>query len=70
VWIAKYGDEAVFQQFQSLMISMDDRPEMARSSRSVGAQGFISKAAANEVLPKAVDVLLTGGTFFPNEIRV
>lgn len=53
-----------------LMLSMHDGPEMARSSRSVGAQGFVTKAAANEVLLKAVDVLLTGGTFFPNGARL
>jgi len=48
-----------------LMLSMQDGPEMARSSRSVGAQGFVTKAATNEVLLKAVDVLIAGGTFFP-----
>jgi DNA-binding NarL/FixJ family response regulator len=53
-----------------LMLSIHDGPEMARSSRSVGAQGFITKAAANEVLLKAVDVLLEGGTFFPNDTHV
>jgi DNA-binding NarL/FixJ family response regulator len=53
-----------------LMLSMHDGPEMARSSRSAGAQGFVTKAAANEVLLKAVDALLTGGTFFPNDTRV
>ena len=53
-----------------LMLSIHDGPEMARGSRSVGAQGFITKAAANEVLLRAVDVLLTGGTFFPNDTCV
>ena len=46
-----------------LMLSMHDGPEMARSSQSVGAQGFVTKNEANEVLLKAVDVLLAGGTF-------
>lgn len=53
-----------------LMLSIHDGPEMARGSRSVGAQGFITKAVANEVLLRAADVLLTGGTFFPNDTCV
>jgi two-component system, NarL family, response regulator NreC len=48
-----------------LILSMHDGPEMARSSQSVGAQGFVTKKEANDVLLKAVDALLAGGTFLP-----
>lgn len=48
-----------------LMLSMHTGPEMVRISRMVGVQGFVTKAEVSEVLLRAVDVLLSGGTFFP-----
>ncbi len=48
-----------------LMLSMHTGPEMVRISRMVGVQGFITKAEVSGVLLRAVDVLLSGGTFFP-----
>lgn len=49
-----------------LVLSMHAVPEMARISRTVGVQGFVTKAEVSGVLLKAVDVLLAGGTFFPD----
>ena len=47
-----------------LMLSIHDGPQMVRSAQLVGAQGFVAKSQVEEVLLKAVDVLLSGGTFF------
>ena len=49
-----------------LMISTDAGSDNSEISRSVGAQGFVSKAECGQALLKAVDVLLAGGTFFSN----
>lgn len=49
-----------------LIYSADESPEAVEYSRAVGAQGFVNKNEIGEVLLKAVDVLLAGGTFFPN----
>ena len=48
-----------------LMFTADASPELARFTQSVGAQGIVRKTAHGGVLLKAVDVLLAGGTFFP-----
>jgi DNA-binding NarL/FixJ family response regulator len=49
-----------------LMLSMHAGSAMTKLSRSAGAQGFVTKADVGEVLLKAVDTLLAGGTFFPS----
>lgn len=48
-----------------LMFSADASPEISEFSRSAGAQGFVNKTELGEILLKAVDALLAGGTFFP-----
>ena len=47
-----------------LMLSVHDGPHLANNSQLVGAQGFVTKSQAGEVLLTAVDVLLEGGTYF------
>ncbi len=47
-----------------LMLSVHDGPHLANNSQLVGAQGFVTKSQAGEILLTAVDVLLEGGTFF------
>jgi DNA-binding NarL/FixJ family response regulator len=48
-----------------LMFTADASPELAQFTQSVGAQGIVRKTEHGGVLLKAVDVLLGGGTFFP-----
>jgi two-component system, NarL family, response regulator NreC len=48
-----------------LMYTADASPEVAQFTQSVGAQGIVRKTEHGGVLLKAVDVLLAGGTFFP-----
>ncbi len=54
----------VLPEIPVLMLSMHEGLELARSSRLAGAQGYVTKREASEVLLKAVEVLLAGGTFF------
>jgi two-component system nitrate/nitrite response regulator NarL len=49
-----------------LMFSTDTSPDIPRLSHSVDAQGFVSKNRLGEML-QAVDALLAGGTYFPND---
>ena len=48
-----------------IMLSMHDGQNIAREAQRVGAQGFVSKSAAGQVLLKAVDVVFRGQNFFP-----
>jgi DNA-binding transcriptional LysR family regulator len=48
-----------------IMLSMHDGQNIAREAQRVGAQGFVSKSAAGQVLLKAVDVVFHGQNFFP-----
>jgi DNA-binding NarL/FixJ family response regulator len=48
-----------------LMLSMHDGTEITRVARLVGAQGFLNKNEVGRVLVNAVDVLLAGGSYFP-----
>jgi DNA-binding NarL/FixJ family response regulator len=50
-----------------LMFSSDAGSDIPEMSQLVGAQGFVKKTEIGEVLLKAVDVLLAGGTFFPKK---
>ncbi len=55
-----------------LIMTMHDGDQILREVKTVGAQGFVSKAEAGLVLLQAVDALLKGQTFFrlpaPNAI--
>ncbi|MGB7496730.1 MAG: response regulator transcription factor [Candidatus Acidiferrum sp.] len=55
----------VLPQLPILILSMHAGSTMTKVSQSVGVQGFVSKSEVADVLLKAVDVLLAGGTFFP-----
>jgi DNA-binding NarL/FixJ family response regulator len=68
------GGLAAAQQIKSfrpqvpvLIFSQHDGDEIVLASRQARAQGFVTKSAASEVLLKAIDTLLAGATFFPNE---
>ena len=50
-----------------LMFSQHDGGEIVLAARQAKAQGFVTKSAASDVLLKAVDALLGGSTFFPND---
>jgi DNA-binding NarL/FixJ family response regulator len=48
-----------------LMLSMHEGQRIAREAQQAGAQGFVSKSAAGQVLLKAVEAVLQGQTYFP-----
>lgn len=48
-----------------LILSMHQGHSAVREAQQAGAQGFVSKSEAGDVLLKAVDAVLDGRTFFP-----
>jgi DNA-binding NarL/FixJ family response regulator len=54
-------------QIPILIFSQHDGNEIVMAARDAKAQGFVTKSAAFEVLLKAIDALLDGKTFFPDE---
>jgi len=48
-----------------LILSMHDSQTVRQACKRVGAQGYVSKANAGELLLRAVDSLARGETFFP-----
>lgn len=48
-----------------LILSMHDSQTVRQACRRAGAQGYVSKMKAAEILLRAVDLLVRGGTFFP-----
>jgi DNA-binding NarL/FixJ family response regulator len=52
-----------------LILSMHSGPQMNHLALSAGAQGFIPKSEVGVVLLAAVDTILAGGSFFPDEHR-
>jgi two-component system nitrate/nitrite response regulator NarL len=48
-----------------LMLSMHEGQPISREAQQAGAQGFVSKSAAGQVLLKAVEAVLQGQTYFP-----
>lgn len=51
-----------------LMLSGINSPPPVKEIISLGANGFIHKSADNEALLKAVDMLIAGETYFPEEM--
>ena len=51
-----------------LMLSGINSPPPVREIISLGANGFIHKSADNEGLLKAVDILIAGDTYFPEDM--
>jgi DNA-binding NarL/FixJ family response regulator len=49
---------------------MHDGPEVVRASKLAQAQGFVTKSEDTEVLLNAVDALLRGESFFPDNDRL
>lgn len=47
-----------------LILSMHEGYNIAEASRLAGAQGFVSKSNAGQVLLEAVEALMNGQTFF------
>jgi two-component system nitrate/nitrite response regulator NarL len=48
-----------------LILSMHDSHTVRQACKKAGAQGYVSKTKAAEILLRAVDLLMHGGTFFP-----
>jgi DNA-binding NarL/FixJ family response regulator len=48
-----------------LMLSMHDGHRVIEEAQQAGAQGFVSKNAAGQVLLRAVEAVSQGQTFFP-----
>ncbi len=48
-----------------LILSMHDSQTVRQACKKAGAQGYVSKAKAGELLLRAVDLLMHGETFFP-----
>jgi DNA-binding NarL/FixJ family response regulator len=49
-----------------LMFTMHDSPRLAHDVREAGAHGLVLKSQASRDLIIAIETLLSGGTFFPN----
>jgi two-component system, NarL family, nitrate/nitrite response regulator NarL len=47
-----------------LVLSMQNGQRVAREAQLAGAQGFISKSEAGQVLLEAIGALMNGQTFF------
>jgi CheY-like chemotaxis protein len=54
-------------QIPILIFSQHDGSEIVQLARQAKAQAFVTKSAAAAVLLKAIDALLAGKTFFPDE---
>jgi CheY-like chemotaxis protein len=54
-------------QIPVLIFSQHDGNEIVLAARQARAQGFVTKSGASAVLLKAIDALLDGKTFFPDE---
>ncbi len=54
-------------QIPILIFSQHDGSEIVQLARQAKAQAFVTKSAAAAVLLKAIDALLDGKTFFPDE---
>ena len=48
-----------------LILSMHDSQTVRTACRRAGVQGYVNKMKAGEILLRAVDSLIRGGTFFP-----
>jgi DNA-binding NarL/FixJ family response regulator len=48
-----------------LIFTMHESPAIADSARKVGARGLVTKSEASRDLIRALERLLSGGTFFP-----
>ena len=48
-----------------LILSMHDSQTVRRACRRAGVQGYVSKMRVGEILLRAVDSLIRGGTFCP-----
>jgi DNA-binding NarL/FixJ family response regulator len=51
-----------------IMLSMHEGQHIELQAQQAGAQGFVSKSAAGQVLLKAVNAVLQGQTFFPSSV--
>ena len=49
---------------QILIFTMHESGELARDARRVGAKGYLTKSDAGRHLVRAIETLLSGGTFF------
>jgi DNA-binding NarL/FixJ family response regulator len=49
---------------QILIFTMHESGELAHDARRVGAKGYVTKSDASRDLVRAIETLLSGGTFF------
>ena len=49
---------------QILIFTMHESGELARDARQAGARGYVTKSDAGRHLVRAIETLLSGGTFF------
>jgi DNA-binding NarL/FixJ family response regulator len=49
---------------QILIFTMHESGELAHDARRVGAKGYVTKSDAGQHLVRAIETLLSGGTFF------
>jgi DNA-binding NarL/FixJ family response regulator len=49
---------------QILIFTMHESGELAHDARRVGAKGYVTKSEAGRHLVRAIETLLSGGTFF------
>ena len=49
---------------KTLLFTMHNSPQFAKDVTKSGAQGYVCKSSGEEVLVKAMEVLLRGGSFF------
>lgn len=50
-----------------LIFTMHQSGRLVADVKEAGGQGFVLKSQANEDLLRAIDILLSGGTFFPGK---
>jgi DNA-binding NarL/FixJ family response regulator len=58
-----------YPQLPIIMISANDKLDVIRMAKTFGALGYISKSANIETIRHAIDQVLQGGTFFPEELE-
>jgi two-component system nitrate/nitrite response regulator NarL len=51
-------------EIKTLLFTMHNSPQFAKDVSKSGAHGYVCKSSGEEVLVKAMEALLRGGTFF------
>ncbi|MFA3792302.1 LuxR C-terminal-related transcriptional regulator [Aliiglaciecola sp. SL4] len=58
-----------FPEIPVIVISASDHPKVISQAIGYGAKGFVSKSAAISSIAEAIDTVLNGGTWVPDELK-